>query len=242
MFRSLFRMRGQYLSAKPVARRVLDRESPSEKLEDRRALPVDAHTDPVSAAPSRPPLFWVSRPGADDDVQTRAEKAAFFASSGYRERSRAKPAVTSPRGEDKSLPPVDEPAFPPLLRTGGRPRLPRDGGREPPITRGFVAKALDVDVSTVRRLEANGDLHPRVGAGGIRYFEMHEVLTLKERRRRAARGRTIEVRVVALEMFRNGADWRDVAIKLRQDPYEVYRLWKLFSQEQREQSDDGGPR
>jgi len=29
-------------------------------------------------------------------------------------------------------------------------------------------------------------------------------------------------------MFRKGLDWRDVAIKLRYDPYRVHRLWKLF--------------
>jgi len=29
-------------------------------------------------------------------------------------------------------------------------------------------------------------------------------------------------------MFRKGLDWRDVAIKLRYDPFRVRRLWHLY--------------
>jgi hypothetical protein len=94
-----------------------------------------------------------------------------------------------------------------------------------------VAKVLDVDVSTVRRLEERGQLHPTIGARGIRYFEMREVLAVKERRRRTARGRTIDVRLQAFELFQRGADWRDVAIKLHYDPYDIHRLWELYSRD-----------
>ena len=93
-------MARQYLSAKPVARQVLDRESPSEATNDRRAPSADTPVDPVSAAPSRQPLVWVSRPGEDGtDPTIRAAKAAFFASL-----------------------PAERSASPPPARTGGRPR------------------------------------------------------------------------------------------------------------------------
>jgi hypothetical protein len=94
MFRLDFRVGGKYLSAKPVGRQVLDRESPSEKAEDRPAPPADTPADPVSAAPSRVPLFWVSRPGEDDEA-TSAEKEAFFASAEYRESWRAYRDITA---------------------------------------------------------------------------------------------------------------------------------------------------
>lgn len=206
MFRSLFRMRGQYLSGKPVARQVLDRETPSEKTEDRRAPPADTPADPVSAAPSRPPLVWVSRRGEDGtDPMIRAAKAAFFA----------------------SLAAAEQTASPPPARTGGRPRKPGESDDEP-ITRGYVAQILGVDVSTVRRLEARGQLHPTIGRGGIRYFEMHEVRRLKAHRLRLLDNQHVEMKLAAFVLFRKGIDWRDVAIKLRYDPYRVHRLWRLY--------------
>jgi len=222
-------MARQYLSAKPVARQVLDRESPSEETKARRAPPADTPADPVSALQGQQPLVWVSRPGEDGtDPTIRAAKAAFFASSEYRERLQAKPATTSPRGEAKSLPPADESASPPLARTGGRPRKTGELGDEP-ITRGYVAQILGVDVSTVRRLEARGQLHPKIGRGGIRYFEMHEVRRLSAHRLRLLRSQHVEMKLAAFALFREGADWRDVAIKLRYDPARIYRLWRLYT-------------
>lgn len=217
MFRSLFRMRGQYLSAKPVARQVLDRESPSEKSEDRRAQPADTPTDPVSAAPRPPPLVWVSRPGEDGtDPMIRAAKAAFFASMAAKQS-----------------------ASPPPARTGGRPRKTAESDDEP-ITRGYVAWCLSVDVSTVRRLEAGGQLHPRIGAGGIRYFDMREVRRVRAERLRQVVDHTADIRLAAFALFRRGVDWRDVAIKLRYDPYRVHRLWRLYTMDQRIGGKDEG--
>jgi hypothetical protein len=215
----------QYLSAKPVAGQVLDRESPSEKTEDRRVPPADTPADPVSALPSRPGLFWVSRPGEEG---TKAEKEAFFASSAYRESWRVYAVATSPRGEPKSLPPAEQPASSPPARTGGRPRKSADPDDEP-ITRGYVAQILGVDVSTVRRMEARGQLHPKIGPGGIRYFEMHEVRRLAGHRLRLVRSQKVELRLAAFALFREGTDWRDVAIKLHHDPHDVRRLWHLYN-------------
>ena len=91
-----------------------------------------------------------------------------------------------------------------------------------------MAQILGVDVSTVRRLEARGQLHPRIGAGGIRYFDRRELRRLLAHRIRTLRDRTVEIQVAAFELFRRGVDWRDVAIKLRYDPYRVHRLWRLY--------------
>lgn len=111
---------------------------------------------------------------------------------------------------------------------GGRPRGRGRDFRGSEMTRGTVAKLLGVDVSTVRRLEVSGELHPRLGPGGIRYFDQHEVLALRARRLRAP-SKAVEMKVMAFEMFQRGVDWRDVAIRLRQDPYRIYRLWRLFT-------------
>ncbi len=231
MFRLDFRVSGEYLPVKPVGRQVLDRESPSE-TEARRASPADTPPDPFSATPSRPPLVWVSRPGEDDtDPTIRAAKAAFFAALSDSECSRARPA-TSSRAKAESLPPADPSTSLLPARTGGRPRKGDDPDEEP-ITRGYVAQILGVTISTVRRMEARGQLHPKIGSGGIRYFEMHEVRRFSAHRLRLLRSLTVEMKLAAFALFREGTDWRDVAIKLRYDPARVRRLWHLYNAEER---------
>ena len=136
------------------------------------------------------------------------------------------PAInTSPR----PMPSTDVPVRVRRKRSGGRPRRGTDdSGLDQPITRGYVAQILGVDVSTVRRLEVRGQLHPRIGAGGIRYFDRRELRRLMAHRIRTLRDRTVEIQVAAFELFRGGVDWRDVAIKLRYDPYRIHRLWRLY--------------
>jgi hypothetical protein len=113
-------------------------------------------------------------------------------------------------------------------RTGGRPPRAQTDDVVQHLTRGGVARFLGVNVSTVRRMEARGQLHPRIGVGGIRYFNMHEMFRLKTDQSRTIRNRAAEKRLTAFELFREGMDWREVAIRLRYDPYRVYRLWRLF--------------
>ena len=118
--------------------------------------------------------------------------------------------------------------------TGGRPpktRAWRPAERR--YTRGDVARHLGVNVSTVRRLEARGELHPAIGAGGIRYFSVWELDEFEKRRIATARAQTIAMKLAAFELFREGVDWRDVAIKLQYDPYRVYRLWRLYCVDQK---------
>jgi MerR family regulatory protein len=98
------------------------------------------------------------------------------------------------------------------------------------LTRGDVARRLGVHVSTVRRLEARGDLIPKIEEeGGVRYFFLSQVIYLKRRRTRKVQEQAAEIRLAAFELFRRGVDWRDVAIRLHYDPLRIHRLWRLYS-------------
>jgi hypothetical protein len=98
------------------------------------------------------------------------------------------------------------------------------------LTRGDVARRLGVHISTVRRLEARGELVPVIEEdGGLRYFHLYQVVMLKKGRTRKAQEQAAEVRVAAFELFRRGVDWRDVAIRLHYDPLRVHRLWRLYA-------------
>lgn len=98
------------------------------------------------------------------------------------------------------------------------------------LTRGAAARCLGVHVSTVRRLEARGELVPHIEEeGGLRYFTLWQVMQLRNRRTRSAREQAADMRLAAFEFFRQGMDWRDVAIRLRYDPLRVHRLWRLYS-------------
>ena len=45
------------------------------------------------------------------------------------------------------------------------------------------------------------------------------------------------MKLAAFELFREGVDWRDVAIRLQYDPYRVYRLWRLYVVDMKSGSD-----
>jgi hypothetical protein len=114
-------------------------------------------------------------------------------------------------------------------RTGGRPPLletwmdPLDW-----FTRGQVAQELACHVSTVRRLEANRELNPRIGDGGVRYFSYSEVKNLKERRARRKLSDAAEARLAAFRLFERGVAWQNVALRLHSDPLRIHHLWELY--------------
>jgi hypothetical protein len=120
---------------------------------------------------------------------------------------------------------------PDIKRTGGRPpRLLPTMDPGDWLTRGDVARHLGVHVSTIRRLEARGELIPHIEEdGGLRYFTLWHVAYLKKRRARKAQKQAAEIRLAAFELFQRGVDWRDVAIRLHYDPLRVHRLWRLFT-------------
>ncbi len=98
------------------------------------------------------------------------------------------------------------------------------------LTRGAAARQLGVHVSTIRRLEARGELVPKIEEeGGLRYFTLWQVMEVRDPRTRKARERAADIRLAAFELFHRGVDWRDVAIRLRYDPLRVHRLWRLYS-------------
>jgi hypothetical protein len=107
------------------------------------------------------------------------------------------------------------------------------------LTRGYMARALGVHVSTVRRLEARGELHPEVGAGGIRYFTLRELMDLERRQLSTAPDRTTAIRLAAFQLFQEGVDWRKVALRLHYDPYRVHRLWRLYVIDRKSRREDG---
>jgi hypothetical protein len=225
-------------SEKPVTRQDSTPSSPSETgsappapSNDRAAVGTSSSTD--GSAPPVARTGW-SKQMSHEQMRAFCERVGMSVpqfTGAIRRRPEQSQTTERADGEEARAEPARS-----SRRTGGRPRKPRENDLEPPVTRGYVAKVLDVDVSTVRRLENRGQLHPTIGAHGVRYFKMHEVLALNERRRRTARGRTVDVRLAAFELFRRGADWRDVAIKLRYDPYDIHRLWELYSR------DHGGSR
>jgi MerR family regulatory protein len=92
---------------------------------------------------------------------------------------------------------------PPERRTGGRP--PRLLPTMDPalwLTRGDAARRLGVHVSTIRRLEARGELVPNIEEeGGLRYFTLWQVMELRNRRARGTRDRAAEIRLAAFEPF-----------------------------------------
>jgi hypothetical protein len=97
------------------------------------------------------------------------------------------------------------------------------------MTRGDVARELKCHVSSIRRLEAKGDLNPIIGDGGVRFFRYWEVRNLKERRARKKIGHAAEMRLAAFRLFDRGVAWQDVALQLDYDPLRVHYLWKLYS-------------
>lgn len=172
---------------------------------------------------------------------TAIERDVALSDTGLSVSDSGSPEEPAPTTAPCSAPSADAPARVRRRRTGGRPRRGTDdSGLDQPITRGYVAQILGVDVSTVRRLEVRGQLHPRIGAGGIRYFDRRELRRLMAHRIRTLRHRPSEIRLAAFELFREGIDWRDVAIKLRYDPYRVHRLWRLYAADEKlEPADDG---
>jgi DNA-binding transcriptional MerR regulator len=106
------------------------------------------------------------------------------------------------------------------------------------LTRGAVARELNCHVSTVRRLEANGVLKPRIGDGGVRYFSYWAVKDIKESRTRRKLGHAAETRLAAFQLFERGVAWQDVALRLHTDPLRVHqRLLEKAPQHLREKVD-----
>ena len=94
------------------------------------------------------------------------------------------------------------------------------------LTRGEVAKRLNVSIATVRRMEGV-TLHPTKDETGAHRFDPREVATVASTRstRATASG---EIAARACELFREGKGVTDVVIELRQ-PFDVVQpLFRAF--------------
>ena len=113
------------------------------------------------------------------------------------------------------------------------------------VTRAGAAALLSVSASTVRRLEGK-ELHPTVGADGVRRFERAEVEALAARRGNgSANGGTVDAAVApsggsatsadgelaarAFELFTAGRSPAEVVIALREPPDAIVALFKQWA-------------
>jgi hypothetical protein len=97
------------------------------------------------------------------------------------------------------------------------------------LTRGQVARRLDVSIATVRRLEGTV-LHPRTDEDGVRLFEAQEVerVALARSSKPMSKAATMsegEVAAEAFKLFRQGYDLDEVVIRLKQPPRIVRQLF-----------------
>ncbi len=103
----------------------------------------------------------------------------------------------------------------------------RGGQRGRVLTRAAVARRLGIGITTVRRLEGT-TLHPTVGPGGVRQFSAEEVERLASQRSAKSPAPTStagEVAAEAFRMFRDGYDFPDIVIRLRQTPAVIRQLF-----------------
>ncbi len=116
------------------------------------------------------------------------------------------------------------------------PTARRGGGTHPEsprfLTRSQVASRLGVAITTVRRLENKGRLHPRRTKRGF-LFRIEEINRIEPGYASRARSprplQTGEIAARAFELFEHGKGLRDVVIILRQPPEAVRELYRQYA-------------
>lgn len=94
------------------------------------------------------------------------------------------------------------------------------------LTRYQVARQLGVGITTVLRMCARGELHPRRGANGIWRYDAAEVVRLQAMRTDPGRRTAGQTAAAAFQMFDTGGEFKDVVIKLQLSPDDVRRLYR----------------
>ena len=107
----------------------------------------------------------------------------------------------------------------------GRPKKapqkkPEDAGGQPLLTRSQAAQMLGSGVTTVRRLEKQGLLHPIV-LDGVNYFARDAIA-------RAAQARPNAVSGKAFTLFEAGKTPVQVVVELDADPEHIRTLWETY--------------
>ena len=94
------------------------------------------------------------------------------------------------------------------------------------LTRYQVARQLGVGITTVLRMCARGELHPRAGANGVWRYDPAEVARVQAMRTDPGRRTAGQTAAAAFHMFDTGVEFKDVVILLQLSPGEVRRLYK----------------
>jgi hypothetical protein len=95
-----------------------------------------------------------------------------------------------------------------------RPSTP-DRSAADGLTRYQVARQLGVGITTVLRMCARGELHPRPGANGVWRYDPAEVVRLQAMRTDPGRRTAGQTAAAAFHMFDTGAEFKDVVILLQ---------------------------
>jgi hypothetical protein len=106
-----------------------------------------------------------------------------------------------------------------------RPSTP-DRSAADGLTRYQVARQLGVGVTTVLRMCARGELHPRLGANGVWRYDPGEVVRLQGMRTDPGRRTAGQTAAAAFHMFDTGVEFKDCVILLQLSPGEVRRLYR----------------
>ena len=106
-----------------------------------------------------------------------------------------------------------------------RPSTP-DRAAADGLTRYQVARQLGVGITTVLRMCARGELHPRPGANGVWRYDPAEVARVQAMRTDPGRRTAGQTAAAAFHMFDTGVEFKDVVILLQLSPGEVRRLYK----------------
>jgi hypothetical protein len=106
-----------------------------------------------------------------------------------------------------------------------RPSTP-DRSTADGLTRYQVARQLGVGITTVLRMCARGELHPRPGTNGVWRYDPAEVVRLQAMRTDPGRRTAGQTAAAAFHMFDTGVEFKDCVIQLQLSPGEVRRLYK----------------
>lgn len=101
---------------------------------------------------------------------------------------------------------------------------------KPVLRRSDVARMLGISISSVRRFEWTGVLHPK-RVGKVWYFDIDEVQELpvrKPRPKKIQRQSAGQIAAAAFRRFAAGYDLRQIVEDLKVDPEEVERLYAHY--------------
>ncbi|HKQ72054.1 MAG TPA: hypothetical protein VJT73_22065 [Polyangiaceae bacterium] len=110
-------------------------------------------------------------------------------------------------------------------KKGKAPATARDARAAGMLTRGEVAQRLGCGIHKVRSLEGTA-LHPE-RFGHVHVFDPAEVDAYAKRR--SVPKTSGELAARAFEMFRDGKDFRDVVIELREHPDVIRELYEKYA-------------